>query len=226
MECEVCGKSDKDTKLHKTPTYNNGYLCRKHYEQIITYGKILERTKDSMNEYSEIITDDKVIKIILKNKRYEKIGEAIVDLDNHNIVKDKRWSMSVDGYAVTRIDGKLKFLHYLIMGIESVEGMVVDHIDRNKLNNRAENLRLIEKHKNHMNHKGYRNNKSGFTGVVFDKGRNKWKALIHINKKQKLIGRFSNIEDAIIARLNAELQYYGEEFSPQRHLFDKYGITQ
>ena len=33
-----------------------------------------------------------------------------------------------------------------------------------------------------------------------------------------------NKHDAIIARLKAELEYYGINFAPQRHLFEEYGI--
>lgn len=51
-------------------------------------------------------------------------------------------------------------------------------------------------------------NTSGFKGVSFDKSRNKWIAYISIEKKFINLGRFSKIEDAIIARKNAVMQYY------------------
>jgi len=52
------------------------------------------------------------------------------------------------------------------------------------------------------------NNSSGKTGVTKHKG--KWKASITIDGKPKHIGIFSNVEDAIAARKNAELQYFSD----------------
>lgn len=222
--CDACGGREDERKLYNGYSYGYDFLCRKHYEQIRLYGKFLEHVNESQKDSSTIEIIDGTIFIALKNKRYEKIGESMVDVDMQDIIKDKRWSLNSQGYAVSHLDGKLIFLHHLVMEAENKEGLVIDHKDKNKLNNRKENLRLIEKQKNHINHNGYSNNKSGFTGVTLDKGRNKWKALIHIEGKQKLIGRFENIEDAVIARLNAELKYYGEEFAPQRHLFEKFKI--
>ena len=49
-------------------------------------------------------------------------------------------------------------------------------------------------------------------------------ARIVLNKKDIYLGRYSNKEDAIKARLEAEIKYFGE-FAPQRHLFKQYGIN-
>ena len=42
--------------------------------------------------------------------------------------------------------------------------------------------------------------------------------------KEIILGCFDDIEDAIKARLEGELKYFGSEFAPQRHLFGQYGI--
>ena len=59
--------------------------------------------------------------------------------------------------------------------------------------------------------------------VYFNKQRKKWNVRISINKKPVSLGRFDNKEDAIKARLKAEMKYYGE-FAPQADLFEQYGI--
>lgn len=51
----------------------------------------------------------------------------------------------------------------------------------------------------------------------------KWVASIRINKKRTCLGRFEKKEDAVIERLKAEKEYYGE-FASQKELFDKYDI--
>lgn len=66
---------------------------------------------------------------------------------------------------------------------------------------------------------------SGIIGVtpVKDSNPQKWKAYITVNKKNINLGSYFDKNDAIIARLNAEREYWGE-FAPQRHLFEEYGI--
>ena len=75
-----------------------------------------------------------------------------------------------------------------------------------------------------MNRDIYANNKTGVTGVYYRKDIGKYSALIKDGGRQIYIGTFVNKEDAIKARLKAEVQYYGE-FAPQRHLFEEYGIV-
>lgn len=52
-------------------------------------------------------------------------------------------------------------------------------------------------------------NKSGFPGVCLSKKYNKWRAYITVNGKRMDIGYFTNKEDAITARINAEIKYFG-----------------
>lgn len=68
------------------------------------------------------------------------------------------------------------------------------------------------------------NSTSGVSGVNWDKDEQLWRARIFVNKKGVHLGRFSNFDDAVRARLRAEVQYFGE-FLSQPELFEKYGIT-
>lgn len=61
-------------------------------------------------------------------------------------------------------------------------------------------------------------------GVYWDNQKNKWKATIWVNYKNKYLGRYLDKDDAIRARLKAEAKYYGE-FAPQQHLYEQYGIN-
>jgi hypothetical protein len=91
----------------------------------------------------------------------------------------------------------------------------VDHFNRNRLDNQKENLRIVNYHINGFNKGKQSNNTSGYVGVSFDKGRNKWESHIKINRKKIHLGRFENIEDAINARLEAEIKYYGMLRNPE-----------
>jgi hypothetical protein len=93
--------------------------------------------------------------------------------------------------------------------VNSMNKPVVDHIDRNKLNNHFHNLRWVTISENSMNSKFRSHNTSGFTGVGVYKPTNKYVASITINRRKKNLGYFDDIEDAIKARKDAEIKYFG-----------------
>lgn len=65
---------------------------------------------------------------------------------------------------------------------------------------------------------------SGVLGAQIYKRSDKWKVIQSPDDERKTLGYFIDKEDAIKARLYAELKYYGAENAPQRHLFEQYGI--
>jgi hypothetical protein len=75
------------------------------------------------------------------------------------------------------------------------------------LDNRKSNLRICTILENSHNKNVSTNNKSGFTGVFFDKESKKWKAYIMCNGVNYHLGFFLDKEKAIQARKNAELKY-------------------
>jgi hypothetical protein len=66
-------------------------------------------------------------------------------------------------------------------------------------------------------------NISGVIGVGIDRNRGKWMSYIMIDKKNIDLGRYDDKIDAIIARLKAEKEYFGD-FALQKHLFKEYGL--
>lgn len=115
------------------------------------------------------------------------------------------------GYWNVRVDGEQFYLHRLAWFY--VHGTwpdsEVDHINRDKGDNRIANLRLASHHENTLNRPVYANNTSGSTGVTFDKARGKWKACIF---GDKYIGRFATKEEAVAARDAAAKREYGAFF--------------
>lgn len=144
------------------------------------------------------------------------------DMDDYDKIKNYCWTDSYTSnnlhVLTTTINGKNCSMHQLL-------GMLhCDHKDRNELNNRRYNLRLCTHQENCRNQGVQSNNKSGFTGVYFSKETNKWRAQIKINNKNVMVYYGASKEEAIKARLEAEAKYYGE-FSPQKYLFEEYGIS-
>ena len=145
------------------------------------------------------------------------------DLEDYDLIQNYTWyeDVSKDGYHSLR--AKDKETDKIIKMSYLFGCKYYDHKDRNPLNNRRNNLRQATEFENARNKSISKRNTSGFTGVCWDKESNKWAAYIKINKKMKRLGRFTDKEDAIRARLQAEKEYFGE-FAPQRHLFKEYGI--
>lgn len=158
------------------------------------------------------------------------ISEFYFDLDDYEKVKYYgSWRIDKQGYVRTefRVNGKRKHikLHNLVMGIIPTRNKIVDHISRNKRDNRKRNLRIVTKQQNALNSKIQSNNTSGIRGVHFHKASKKWQVYIKNNAKRINIGLFENFEDAVCERLKAEVKLFGIEFSPQKHLFKDYDIT-
>lgn len=80
-------------------------------------------------------------------------------------------------------------LHRMLVG---VEGLEVDHIDGNGLNNRRSNLRCCSHAENMRNRRMHKNNTSGYTGVVLLKKTGRWMALIKLNGKSYYVGSYTD----------------------------------
>lgn len=133
--------------------------------------------------------------------------EVLFDIEDLEMVSSHRWCIDSNGYPITSERNKDVRLHRLLMK-DIPKGMVVDHINRNKLDNRKENLRICSQRVNCHNSSIRSNNKSGVVGVFLDQKVKRWRAQIYHNGKTKHIGIFDSFEDAVIARNKAEKEYY------------------
>jgi hypothetical protein len=86
----------------------------------------------------------------------------------------------------------------------------VDHRDGNGLNNKWQNLRLATTSQNQANKKLGRNNTSGYKGVCWHKGGQRWAAMIEIGGRQKWLGTYETPELAHIAYVAAAKKHFGE----------------
>ena len=131
--------------------------------------------------------------------------------DYERYVKGYRFRMNNNGYVMysSAKDGlHNKKLHRVIM--DCPEGMMIDHIDHNPLNNCRSNLRICTQQQNCMNRGKTERNKSGVIGVYWFKSSEKWRARINLNNKDIYLGLFDSLEEASKARKEAEIKYYGD----------------
>ena len=138
-------------------------------------------------------------------------AEFYFDKEDYDKIKDMNWHLSSCGYIKTSTPFML--MHRLVMG-EIPPNMCVDHINHNKVDNRKCNLRVVSNKENQQN-KIQRTN-SGRVGVSWHRNKNLWFAHICLNGKLKHLGAFSKKDDAIKAREEAEVLYFGEyRFNPE-----------
>ena len=101
---------------------------------------------------------------------------------------------------VARIHTVHKFVaHEFIPRPDANTTLVVDHVDRNKLNNQITNLRWVTQQQNMMNMTIRTGTSSQYKGVSFHKKSRKWRAEIKFNGSTIRLGYFTNEEDAASA---------------------------
>lgn len=84
---------------------------------------------------------------------------------------------------------KMHRLIWIMFNGDIPDGLVIDHIDQDRDNNKIENLRLATKSQNNLN--------TNRSGVTFDRARKKWRAQSSINNTTVQLGRFDTEAEAI-----------------------------
>jgi hypothetical protein len=149
---------------------------------------------------------------------YTSKGEAIsVDDDLYENLNQHKWHIH-QGYACRSVQtekGSRKMrMHREILGLDwgnqGSNTEVVDHIDRDKLNNTRSNLRICTKQENEWNRQSYSSNTSGYIGVYFtqDSIQNPYRATIKVNGENKCLGYHPTPEKAYISYLEAKIFYH------------------
>jgi hypothetical protein len=83
-----------------------------------------------------------VCQIPLRNKKKEIVDYALIDADDYERLSQYKWSKSFSGYACSS-NKKVRTMHRLIVDTDVPKGYVIDHINRNRLDNRKSNLRVV-----------------------------------------------------------------------------------
>lgn len=139
---------------------------------------------------------------------YTSKGEQFYfDLEDYDLIKNYTWYVH-HGYLEARDKDHFLRIHKVIMNV--TEKKDVDHINHNCLDNRKTNLRVCDHMDNTKNRLLNQNSTTKHKGVHWHKRDCVYQAQITVNKKKIYLGRFSNINDAIAVRNEAEKKYFGE----------------
>ena len=121
-------------------------------------------------------------------------------------------ALTANGYVTIRIDQR-DYLAHRLMWLYVYGGfpvLNVDHIDRDKTNNRPTNLRIATEKQNAENRPLKSKNSSGHRGVFYRKylKSKPWHVSITNNRKTIHVGYYATADEAIAARRAAEDQYF------------------
>ena len=115
-----------------------------------------------------------------------------IDPEDYQNVNNHKWYEN-KGYAETKINGLTVGLHRFITGAKA--GEIVDHINRNRLDNRRTNLRITSRQGNAFNTKVHRDSKTQVQGVV-QTNNGKFVVYSTLDGKSYNLGTYSTLKEA------------------------------
>lgn len=133
---------------------------------------------------------------------------ALVDDEDYEYLSQFKWKVRIGRrtmYAVRHIEISM---HRAVIQVD--DDKVVDHINRNGLDNRKKNLRACTQLQNKYNSTGKIGGTSKYKGVTWNKQHKKWKARVHTNRKEIFLGYHANEEDAARAYDLKAREIFGE----------------
>jgi len=207
--CTHCDKTISEIR-YRDMILNKTYQCRSCH-----VAKVNRETKRKTNNFT---IENNIVKVFYKSEY------TIIDKKFKNEILDNRWSINGGGYFIGRIknmDRNMSLHRYIMylngdLNIES--NFIVDHINHNRLDNRLSNLRVAT----YSNNSSYKDYKKYDRIIGVHKSGGKWLAnLYSVDIVKRDI--FENKRDAIKQRLVWESEIL-KEFSPQKHLFEEYGV--
>lgn len=153
---------------------------------------------------NEFIIHKDYAEMILESNTY---GNLIcyIDLEDIDKIKPYRWCPYKSRYSDTfyvQSTGRKNFsripLHRFITNCP--KGKEVDHINHNGLDNRKSNLRVCTRTENMQNKLMYKNNKSGYRNINWNKSNKVWVVQVKRNGINTVVGTTTNLDKAVSMR--------------------------
>ena len=178
-----------------------------------TSEKIVEKTIEKTIEKEKTVENIKrnkdgiaIITINKKNKNYE----CLIDDDDYLKLINYSWHLS-HNYPSTKIENKEILMHRFILNAK--EGDIIDHINKNELDNRKSNLRFSNRSLNsHNRRKKIEKYSSNFYGVA-KRENGTFRSIINKDGIRYNIGSYLTELEAASAYNKKAIEIYGENYA-------------
>jgi len=133
------------------------------------------------------------------SKRMDALGTMVDAADHDEVIRTvshRRLRVSRNGYVYWNDSHGKHYLHRWLL--RAPDGLDVDHINDDRLDNRRENLQLCTRGQNMMKAPKRRGTKSKYRGLSWDSSKQRWKVQISVNGRNIFVGRF--IDEMAAAR--------------------------
>lgn len=188
MKCDYCERDSSECRIKKV---QGKHYCPKH---LTRFYRSQDMDAKSIYDANDILMDGAVARIVLRDKHGTPVGEALVDAEDAERCKLLKWHVKKGNgntnYAIAHLpEGKTIFLHRYVLEYNGSQD--IDHVNRNGLDNRKENLRVVTHAVNTAN-----NGKCGIKKVPSGK----FQASCCRNYKTIYIGTYNTFDEAVTAR--------------------------
>lgn len=137
-------------------------------------------------------------------------GVTLVDTSEWHRLREFNWRLDAKGYVTTTVDGCPRKLHRLLLNYPDFS---VDHVNGDKRDNRLNNLRIDYLRQNAQNKKKTITNKSGNTGICWNKRTGKWRAYCGASGEEHYLGNYDCLLEAFIVRERFAESAHGDYFA-------------
>lgn len=148
------------------------------------------------------------IDYLCRNYEYDRFNGKVFQIMPDGVHRE--CGTECNGYLRTSVSGQLTYNHRIAWALFYKEEppKYIDHKNRNRQDNRIENLRACTLSQNQTNRNLSKNNTTGYTGVTFISRLKKYKATIYKNNKPIYLGVFATVEDASNAYMKAKEMHH------------------
>lgn len=183
---EVCIECKKKCKILARGLCNGCYKRKRNNGEINTKIKKNRIVIDVLNNcaYMDIY-----------NRKHELKCVVIIDIDDVEKISKIHWNTNSKGYVFGKIDGRMIRLHHFILNFKWNDDQqnTIDHINRNPLDNRKENLRICNMTEQNRN----RSVGSKLGKFISMNGCGNYQVRIYTKNKEEIyLGTFKTLEQA------------------------------